>query len=649
MKRSRTSDLWNYFTIESEQNKTAKCSMCHSSLSFKGTISNLTKHLQNRHAINVQPIQTRQEKSAPAFIKQEQIDPTTEGTNEGASTSSNAESDKIRNHQPDVHVPSRKFVHSTLNRFSNNKKLTPYQRKEIDHALMALLFKSFLPFSTVEDNSFKRFVKSLNPAYQLPSRKHISNVILNAEFQICEAEVKERFTNIKGTCLTLDCWTSQAREDYLAVTAHYLDENLDLKSALLQCEILEESHTLANIKQAMQNLIENWSLQGKVRLVVADNTHNLQNAIKDLQLENFGCFAHTINLVAKSALEVPEVEIFLNKIRSIVNHFRRSTTATEKLTEYQIQTKVAQPKKLIIDVSTRWNSTFDMLERLLVMKEPLTTTMDLIESTTITSLQTISADEWLLCNQLYRVLKPLKDVTQDISCEQYLIGSLVIVFNKILTQIYTNKICNDVTLQQAAAQVAKKIKEGLTTRLCNIEHSDAFAVCTFLDPRFKLHFFQETSAADAARKKVIRLTTQILESNQRNIPTSMEPTPTSSSSSIAKCNQTYVSIWDDIDSIITEVQPTQSSRAEAIDEVRRYLTHKMANRQENPNEWWRNQSCAYPNLLKVYQQYCCIVGTSVPCERIFSKSGDLISGRRARLKPEKVKKLMFLNVNKIDY
>jgi hypothetical protein len=53
---------------------------------------------------------------------------------------------------------------------------------------------------------------------------------------------------------------------------------------------------------------------------------------------------------------------------------------------------------------------------------------------------------------------PSTEVTHQISGERYLTGSLVIVFNRTLTNIYENKIPNDPTLHQSAIGAAKKIK-----------------------------------------------------------------------------------------------------------------------------------------------------------------------------------------------
>jgi hypothetical protein len=59
-KRAKISEVWNHFTVDSEQNKTAKCNICHLKLSFKGTVSNLNKHLKNKHLITLQPTQSGQ-------------------------------------------------------------------------------------------------------------------------------------------------------------------------------------------------------------------------------------------------------------------------------------------------------------------------------------------------------------------------------------------------------------------------------------------------------------------------------------------------------------------------------------------------------------------------------------------------------------
>jgi predicted nucleic acid-binding Zn ribbon protein len=41
----------------------------------------------------------------------------------------------------------------------------------------------------------------------------------------------------------------------------------------------------------------------------------------------------------------------------------------------------------------------------------------------------------------------------------------------------------------------------------------------------------------------------------------------------------------------------------------------------------------------------CVVATSIPCERIFSKAGQILSEKRSRMKSSKLLMILFLNAN----
>lgn len=205
------------------------------------------------------------------------------------------------------------------------KKMVASQRKIIDENLMLLFSKDYQPFSIVEDEGFRAFVHSLNSAYPIPSRRNIANLMLSAEYDKCVTAVRERMRNqdIQAVCLTTDCWTSNAQDSYIAVTAHYFDLNFKLQSILLECAPLPGSHTASNIARELKRLIDEWKLTNKVIMVVADNAKNIQNGIQELQLKKFGCMAHTINLVAQSALQIEPIKDLLNKVKIIfiiLNH-----------------------------------------------------------------------------------------------------------------------------------------------------------------------------------------------------------------------------------------------------------------------------------------------------------------------------------------
>ena len=65
---------------------------------------------------------------------------------------------------------------------------------------------------------------------------------------------------------------------------------------------------------------------------------------------------------------------------------------------------------------------------------------------------------------------------------------------------------------------------------------------------------------------------------------------------------------------------------------------------QDPLNWWKeNESTKYSAVSLLAKKYLSIVATSVPCERLFSEAGTIISKKRNRLSPERLNQLLFLN------
>ena len=67
--------------------------------------------------------------------------------------------------------------------------------------------------------------------------------------------------------------------------------------------------------------------------------------------------------------------------------------------------------------------------------------------------------------------------------------------------------------------------------------------------------------------------------------------------------------------------------------------------EEDPLMWWKAHEFDYPMLARVVKKYLCVPATSTPSERLFSKSGQVVSPQRASLNPETVQMLVFLSNN----
>lgn len=511
------------------------------------------------------------------------------------------------------------------------QKISQKSSNEMDKKLLLLFILDFQPFSMVEDNGFKAFVTALNPAYQLPSRHSISKTCIQALYEECLHKVKDIVKQGVKFCITTDCWTSRNTVSYIAVTVHFLNDNFDLYTILLECRSMDTSHTSENLALELKDIVENWGIQDKILLAVSDNAVNIKNAIKiKLNYPYFGCFAHTINLIVKDGLKNVEVSNIINKVRHIVTHFKRSTTSHNKLMVYQSNAG-STPLKLIKDVDTRWNSTFYMLERFLLLEDAIKATMALINK----ELSSISQREWLIIKKLCIILKPFEDATKNICGESYCSASLVIPMANGLINVYSNLKASEYPSELFL--VISKLEAGLKSRLGDVDKNDTLAICTFLDPRFKNLAFCD-SDRPAHIKDIVTTLVSERYSYQKH-QTIQEEDITEGGS------PKELSIWRSFDTYVSHNKPRGTSLSHAIIEVQRYLEDDIIPRKENPLQWWRTHKFKYPQLSIIAVEKLCALASSVPCERVFSKAGQVLNERRSRLSDKKTKMLLFLNAN----
>lgn len=233
------------------------------------------------------------------------------------------------------------------------------------------------------------------------------------------------------------------------------------------------------------------------------------------------------------------------------------------------------------------------------------------------------------------------------SGEQYLTASQIILITKGL-KIAVLQVMKTLTSEEVK-EVATKVLDGISARFPNLERSKSIVLCTFLDPRFKHHLFEDRQTLDFIKPYVIELVTGLINKEMKTTePTT--PVETVISTNLenyqtSEPKRKKISIWDDYETIICKVRPTGTPTSQAIVEVQRYIDDAPIRRNEDPLKWWLQHKYIYPNLATIVRSKCNMVATSVPSERMFSKAGNLINERRTRLTSKKVKELMFLNAN----
>jgi hypothetical protein len=202
------------------------------------------------------------------------------------------------------------------------------------------------------------------------------------------------------------------------------------------------------------------------------------------------------------------------------------------------------------------------------------------------------------------------------------------------------RIQNQTTAEQLAFELVGNLQKSLSEKFLRFEQNSILAKPTFLDPRFKKSFAENEQAYTKVKTEVQNEMMNILRNDSRTPDSAPAPHADDPNNETPDEDN----IWFDIDQQRSSITVTPTSSATI--ELRQYIEEAVIPRESDPLEWWKIREILYPTLAKLAKKYLCITATSVPSERIFSKSGQIISEKRSRLSPKLVEKMLFLNANK---
>lgn len=173
-------------------------------------------------------------------------------------------------------------------------------------------------------------------------------------------------------------------------------------------------------------MLKEWGIYDKITAVVTDNAANMSATARLGGWKHLPCFPHSLNLIVQAGLK--EVSETHRKSKSIVEFFKRSPQSASKLRAVEIQMGFAE-LNVKQDMPIRWNSTNDMFERLLKIKEPLISTLALVNF----DKSMLPMKDWEIIEYTYKVLSVFKEVTTDVSAEKNVTISKIIYLSKALT------------------------------------------------------------------------------------------------------------------------------------------------------------------------------------------------------------------------
>jgi hAT family C-terminal dimerisation region/Domain of unknown function (DUF4413) len=424
----------------------------------------------------------------------------------------------------------------------------------------------------------------------------------------------------------------------MVLTAHWIDNEWNLKHAVIAFQRFSHPHTGLQIQKVTYKILQDFSIATKALAITIDNGANQVVAMRlltttlsnELQVDFniIRCGAHSIALVVKAGLE--KVQNIVNKVRAFIIEIRKSPKKEQELSTFATNLHVKY-KKLIRDVKTRWNSTYSMLESFLANKVAIISIISI--NNNFTKLDLVD-HEWGELQLFCDFLKPFFEFTEEMSGSEYpTFGTLLILLDHLLEHITT--VINDNTpeMPQWIKEIAKNMKTKFNSISTNLYNSTAY-LALVLDPRYKTQILPNNIDADTIK--------QILSEKYTSYQSTEQTLFADDENEI---NEGNIGDKRKSSGILSRMiqKKKRINNLQTRNEIAEYLAVPVESLSIDPCEWWKHHKTQYPLLEKIARDYICIPATSVPSEQAFSKSGELINKKRNRLSDYAIEICMCLN------
>ena len=338
----------------------------------------------------------------------------------------------------------------------------------------------------------------------------MSETLIPQIYHQVSSKIKDTLVSTSNISVITDIWSSVAQDSYISLMCHYITKDFNQMQVCLHAAPFNDHHTGEHIANMMNKCLEPWDLSSKIYVIVRDKESNFVAGLRDADLSSIPCLAHTLQLVVKDGCQIqPAVVELTAKARKLVGHYKHSNVALQCLLRFQEQLGLS-PKRLIQDETTRWNTTFYMLERLIELKVVITAAGVELEVPI-----ELNNSNWTLAEKTVKILQIYEEATREASGNYATAGVIILVVNSIMRSLEVSD--SDHGVMKMKWEMLRLLKEHYK----HMESNEYYAIATLLDPRFKQEVFLLSSSA-ALAKQMLMVAHKALEKEEEELPTNAE-------------------------------------------------------------------------------------------------------------------------------
>ncbi|KAH0708975.1 hypothetical protein KY284_010402 [Solanum tuberosum] len=272
-------------------------------------------------------------------------------------------------------------------------------------------------------------------------------------------------------------------------------------------------HTGVELAATIYDCLKEWGIDRKVFSITLDNATNndsMQTILKghlglqksllcDGEFFHVCCSAHILNLIVQEGLKAANDALF--RIRESVKYVKGSDGRMRKFEQCVKQVGISTNLGLRLDVTTRWNSTYLMLESALQYEKAFSS-LQLIDRN-YSSCPT--SDHWRRAEKIFGFLEPFYEITNLVSGSSYPTSNLYFMqVWKIECLLKENSSNLDEVIKEMAVRMFNKFQKYWN------RYSLVLSFGAILDPRFKMQlleycFSKVNSSSAKAQAATIKL------------------------------------------------------------------------------------------------------------------------------------------------
>ena len=528
------------------------------------------------------------------------------------------------------------------------------------HELIRLIARLDLPLSIADNDAWDDYIqRAHNPRYKRVTRFSTArdlSKLYNEKMLHLKAAV---MPGVSSVCLTSDIWSGNAKEDYIAVVAHYITSDWELKKSVIGFKLIEVSHNGINIAECISGVLRDWGLLDKVFSVSLDNASSNTTAMlaltplldgylgydvdpsdhtkKVYHVVHQRCACHIINLIVKSGLKrlKPCIEIF----RTAINFLNSSNQRIAQFKEY-CQAKGMRPRKFCLDMDVRWNSTYLMLKHLMPYRTVFSVFINLQFGYPL-----LVEQHWYIAEKVLQFLELFYDSTVALSGVYYptspsVLHHILEIASHLHDYEHDSNLCNVV-----APMKAKFLKYWKHVPLL-------YAFAFVLDPRAKMRGLQNVLDLLAQSNNMsyidylaeVKFELHKLYDKYESKFGAARPARTTHPSGLTgKRKQAWGKIFGG--SVSSGPSSTAGSSAvpPGLSELTVYLDSDNVVAYDDDFDvlnWWHEHKLTFPVLCTMAKDIMSVPVSTTSSESCFSLTGRIIEERRRRLGPDTVEMLI---------